>query len=279
MTVTHTLTTINQAVEIGQALPRSWFRGHSNTYNKLVPSVFRPGSWLPPTVIDSERRYLAEFKRAAPSLLPPASQPNDDIGWLFLAQHHGLPTRLLDWTQSVLVGVYFATNHQEQDGELWAINPFHLNALSSLDGIATAYDAPVLQFAHEAMVRIAPSEGEATKLWFPIALLPPMVFPRLVSQLSAFTIHPRPYQNGELQELLPNDQDLVRYFIPAHCKGPMRSDLAELGITQRTMFQDLDSLSASIVEGLPRMQEQRQPPHWDAANASAIPAKSNPGQP
>jgi FRG domain len=262
MTKTHKLTKIEQAVQIGTSLANSWFRGQPDTYDNLTPGAYRPGkqTWRGPA---TERTYLTEFKRAAPALESAVPPPDDNVAWLFLAQHHGLPTGLLDWTQSVLVGLYFATDKSDKDGELWAMDPYALNKLSELPGIAAPSDDVVRKLVYEVVSSLVEKTRSVPNQRAPVALLPPMNFPRLVSQLSAFTIHPAPSSGNGIPELLSNDIQLVRYVIPMNCKGPLRANLAKLGITPRTMFQDLDSLSASIVEELPRIREATEPPHWD----------------
>jgi hypothetical protein len=73
-----------------------------------------------------------------------------------------------------------------------------------------------------------------------------MSFPRMVSQLSTFTIHPKPLTRCTIPELLEDETNLVRYIIPSENKDQLRKDLSKLGITHRTLFQDLESISVSI---------------------------------
>jgi hypothetical protein len=100
------ITTISHAVEIALRMWGYWFRGVSKPYNDLTPGAFREphggfqGSF--------ESTYLDEFRRIAPSLSDNLPQRDEYLEWLFLAQHHGLPTRLLDWTESPLIALYFA---------------------------------------------------------------------------------------------------------------------------------------------------------------------------
>lgn len=128
-TKTDALSNIEKVVQLGTQLVHSWFRGQDKTYNNLTPGVFRKTTWLGE---NTERRYIADFKRAAPALATNTPTPkwDDHLAWLFLAQHHRLPTRLLDWTENVLVGLYFATGNQNEDGELWAMDPYALNEKS-----------------------------------------------------------------------------------------------------------------------------------------------------
>jgi hypothetical protein len=92
------------------------FRGVTDTKNhKLFPSVGRIDQSIlcGLSINDYERETLNRFKLRANSEITP--QPKDDWEWLALAQHHGLPTRLLDWTSSPLIALYFATKPEIQD--------------------------------------------------------------------------------------------------------------------------------------------------------------------
>jgi hypothetical protein len=266
---------ISAAVEVGMAYPRCWFRGHSHTPNNLTPSVFRKnfGGWGE----NAERMFVEDFKRAAPAIDPHTPDMDKPLEWLFLMQHHGLPTRLLDWTESVLVAVYFAvSDHRSDDGELWMMDPRALNRLSHLDDrIASVRDREVQWLAAQAgytrdeLMLHSRTEFVA----FPIALLPPMNFPRIVSQLSAFTIHPPDAGQNSIRECLGEAKpgafrSLERHVIPADCKEHLFQDLISLGITRRTLFQDLDSLAKGIVEQYELPQRVVRDPRLSPAKAT-----------
>ena len=276
MTTTYTLTTIQQAIEVGTTLSRSWFRGHATVCNELTPKVFRD-KYAPHrrAVAGFELRIIEGFKRSAPALASTVPADDDSIGWLVLMQHHGTPTRLLDWTESLLVALFFAVSEEPtKDGELWAMYPEELNVHSckAVWGTFLPQDPFVRYLAS------APSETDKEKLVsdlkkalkepdipkYPVALLPPLRFERMIAQLSTFTLHPKPLKGNTIPELLTDAKKLVRYIIPANAKPKLQRDLESLRITRRTLFPDLDGLSQSIVYSLDVVAYgPPTPPHWD----------------
>jgi hypothetical protein len=116
--------------------PTLWFRGHADASWKLLPGVLRnpfvnrvKQLVLNPTdpgevklgIDISERMINNEFRTEGASLLPPRAEPVDIY---FTAQHYGLPTRLLDWTQNPLAALFFAANEiPTVNGEVLVAHP------------------------------------------------------------------------------------------------------------------------------------------------------------
>lgn len=103
-----------------------WFRGVRKSNWELIPRVYRH---LDPTesVGEAEDDIQEDFIRRAPSLS--SYQPSNAWEWYFLMQHYGAPTRLLDWTENALMGLYFAVKDNEglHDAAVWALDPWWLN--------------------------------------------------------------------------------------------------------------------------------------------------------
>jgi len=98
-----------------------WFRGQADKKWSLQPSLFRKGRGL-----NAELTLMKRFKQSAFGILP--KQPQTEWEWLLIMQHYGVPTRLLDWTESPLVGIYFAVYEKKTvPGVLWALLPVELN--------------------------------------------------------------------------------------------------------------------------------------------------------
>jgi hypothetical protein len=248
MTNRYTISRVEQVVEIATTLSGSWFRGHARIYNELTPKLFRKQwdiVWQFRPIL--ELSLIESFKRGAPALQPSVPNQDNHVAWLFLMQHHGGHTRLLDWTESALIALYFVvSDHETDDGELWAMYPDALNEKSGFHGIPLP-NHPILNFfvqehGHEPK-KLAEELGLKEVPNYPLAVTPPMNFARMVAQLSTFTIHPTPKRGNSIPELLPDEQHLVRYIILGSSKEKLRKDLAALGIKRSTLFPDLDSLS------------------------------------
>ena len=251
---TYLLKNINDAVLIGTTLSRSWFRGHSKVCNELTPRIFRSEFSIQRSAMEFERSIIEHFKRESP-ILYDGELPgkDDDVEWLFLMQHHGTPTRLLDWTDSPLIALYFAIcDDESEDGELWAMYPEALNQLTGLTGISLPRSREVSFLAREHLYSNHSDQmAEALRMKvpeYPIALKPPMKFHRMVAQLSGFTIHPIPKTGFTITDMLFDKRFLVRYIVPAAVKRTLQQNLAALGITRRSLFPDLDGLSKSIID-------------------------------
>lgn len=258
---TYEVQTIQQAVEIGTTLTGHWFRGHPELYGNLTPSVFRQSLLdrvsLPPEISDRARAvegHMADgFRLKAPAVYRDLPGRHDLLGWLFLMQHHGTPTRLLDWSENALVALYFAVRDaQDRDGELWAMSPVHLALAGGMPGLPVHDSIPIARLAANALSRepeyVAQRFGEIIddEDLTPLPLFPPLSFPRMVAQSSTFTIHPAPSNGNSITELLNDEQQLVRYLIRSRSKVQLQHDLSALCINEFVLFPDLDGLSVYL---------------------------------
>jgi len=248
------ITQIEQVIKIGKGLTRSWFRGHPETYNNLAPRIFRKDrQFLRP---DYEMFIIERFKKVAPALNSNVPGKEDNLEWLILMQHHDAPTRLLDWTENILIALYFAVkDYPKKDGEIWALYPDELNKRSGIPGRMLLSKNPNLQYLAKEVYYRENAKLELAKSLklndipkYPIAFLPTLNFLRMVVQSSTFTIHPVPEKGNQIQDLLIGEKKfLVRYIIPAENKVFLLDNLNSLEIKHYRLFPSLDSLSKDIV--------------------------------
>ena len=105
-----------------------WFRGHAHIDWSLMPSALR---YKELARRNQALELLDGFKQVAELKIP--RRPDDELGWHQLAQHNGLPTRLLDWTENPLAALYFACwSHPADDGLVFMINPVALNGITGV---------------------------------------------------------------------------------------------------------------------------------------------------
>lgn len=211
-----------------------WWRGQACSDWKLKSGIHRKGG-APGT----EQNLAARFKREARMRHPSVPHHKDLAGWLFLAQHYGLPTRLLDWTESPLVGLFFAIReHTEEDGVLWALSPYQLNEAQLGEKVLLNPDDPRAQQLIRRAFNTEVEEIPATA-----AVYPDHHDLRLVNQLGAFTIHGT---SEPMEASAEAEQYLVRFDIPAEVKLKMAFSLDALGIRLANLFPDLQHLAAQI---------------------------------
>ncbi len=168
--------------------------------------------------------------------------------WLALAQHHGLPTRLLDWTYSPLVALHFATsdfNSFGKDGAIWAINysdtreylPDQLKLAISEEG-SHIFTAEILEKVVDELPKLEKLRPESYALFFE----PPSLDERIVTQHAVFSMMSDP--NTLINDWLEGKK--IRYFkiiIPSGLKWEIRDKLDQSNIHERVLFPGLDGLA------------------------------------
>ena len=212
-------------------------------YNSPMHQIFKP---------HQEHILLEKFKRYSPSLIPNQPEDDDFLTWLLWLQHYGMPTRLLDWSENILVAAFFAVidNHNE-DGELWSLWPDELNSVSEIDGMALRNHRKVKFLCAEPyhsnpdqLVIELEIDSRPTS---PIAFLPRNLFPRMSTQMSVFTVHPSLKDGGKtITEVVLSDQGICKYIIPKNLKSQFEQKLSYLGINHRTLFPDLEGMAKFI---------------------------------
>lgn len=191
------------------------FRGESELGRPLMPKAGRVGGHKgaarkKPYKLDDEKNALEAFKRQARPYL--GHTPACDLEWLAIAQHHGMATRLLDWTESILVAAYFAVGAAGTKG------PAIIHGVKGLQ--------PVTQADAEA-----PFATQRVGLY-----QPPHISPRIPAQSSVFTLHPDP-------TVIFAPSGLMTWHISEGACGSIKAVLDSCAINEASLFPDIDGLS------------------------------------
>lgn len=218
------------------------FRGLSDAGYELKTSLIR----LQGQYWDLERHLIRNFRKYAHR-----NVVEKDIiwNWLSVAQHHGLPTRLLDWTYSPFVAMHFATCKLDRypvDGAIWCVDyvrahellPEVLRRLLEDEGSNT-FTIPILA---EGAQRLDEFDGLSTDD-FVVFFEPPSLDDRIVNQYALFSVMSNP--RSHLDQWMLKHPDIWRkVVIPSELKWEIRDKLDQANITERVLFPGLDGMCA-----------------------------------
>ena len=220
------------------------FRGLNDARQDLSTSLARlAGSHADPARL--ELALLRNFRKYAHAQ---TQESGDSIWhWLALAQHHGLPTRLVDWTYSPLVALHFATEDPrffDNDGAVWCVNFVQANTRLPKRLRALLEEEQSQTFTIEMLGRFATlRDFDATASDpFVVFMEPPSIDTRILNQFALFSLMPGP--TSCLDEWLRAHPDLCRKIVvPAPVKWEIRDKLDQANVNERTLFPGLDGLS------------------------------------
>lgn len=217
------------------------FRGHANVKFELIPSLYRADG------LDYyEREMVREFKNNCDHLVK--KRPKHEVDWMFYMQHHGMPTRLLDWSESALIALFFAvenTDMHNEDGCVWILDPWALN----YDWGEKALRLPSSGSDYVQDHTINPNDPDvprSPKSKLPIAVRTQRNSIRAVNQKAMVTVHG--YSKEPINEIeCSNGSEVTaKINIPASYKPKILDELFRIGVSHQLIYPSPDSLSKDI---------------------------------
>ena len=215
------------------------YRGASDAGEGLSHSLARLGGGH-----ELERQLMRAFRKYAAQ----DAVPHDtDWDWLALGQHHGLPTRLLDWTYSPYVALHFATQNREKydrDGLVWCIDYARAHVLLPAPLRALLDEEGANLFTTELLDRAAQELGDLERYGdeFVLFVEPPSFDARIVNQYALFSVIAR--AEARLDDWMEHHPEIaLRVVVPAGLKWEVRDKLDQANLTERVLFPGLDGPS------------------------------------
>jgi len=207
-----------------------WYRGHSDLSHSLVPSALR---YETEDDRNSALNLLAEFRRVGEIKLQRPPRWDEEFRWVQLAQHYGLPTRLLDWTESPTVALYFACQNPDSDGAVYVMNPIDLNR-------ASFPSRPKILDQHQDSKMIAKylslkGSQDGRRRLKTVAINPVWNSERIMAQKGVFTLHGTEFNLDGNQA-----PSLVAIPVFQDFKKAIQGDLERIGIDEMAMFPEIE---------------------------------------
>jgi len=249
---------------------RYFYRGESEQGHKLQPRLMRNKdviesysklySCSTDCIVELQYALLERFRRYASSqnignafLSSTGESPTLDE-WLCIAQHHGLPTLLIDWSLQPLIGLYFSVRDvamHDRPGRFWYLKL--KNRKNRKENTVRFRDRSGIKNRILLADEKKDSDGLfVNKIDVPRIIVPWVFNKRIESQHARFTYSGRKYINEGLEDI----EDEIRpwealdwFEVPAANKGQIKQDLEKLQIHEKTLFPDLDGLARYLKDG------------------------------
>ncbi|CAH7382533.1 FRG domain-containing protein [Vibrio chagasii] len=221
--------------DLGVGYYSALFRGHSNSDYKLLPTILRGDNF------EKERSYFYDYKSYSTNL---NGKKYNNWDTLIDMQHYGAPTRLLDWTESLGVAIYFALLGDLNNPCIWALDPFKLNEIST--GQPILYDISDVQ-------DLGCNDGTASNYKFilnnifagvgtvehPFAFRPNHIHSRIAAQKGLFTCHTNNHDPIEVS----CPEAVRKILIPAELIQELKIHLRMFSLDEYSLFPDKQGLA------------------------------------
>lgn len=226
---------LNYVKEIIESNEKIWFRGMCDATFKLNSGIFRE-QLNRSELISKEKTNYYLFRN-----MGMLDHEKTDWDLLYIMQHHGVKTRLLDWTESFAVALFFAytTWNQKSDAVVWLLKPRKLNELT-----INSYGYRVLSGGDNEYLKFIIKEGNTNSR----AIFPVKNNKRVIAQQGVFTLQGNsmlPLEE-ELDGKILSEGVLMKINIPKELASDVEAFLRVSGINYYTLFPDLDGLARFI---------------------------------
>jgi hypothetical protein len=215
------------------------YRGGSDAAAGLSSGLVRLGGDT-----ELERQLMRAFRKYARL---DAVAHDTAWDWLALGQHHGLPTRLLDWTYSPYVALHFATQNRQKydrDGVVWCVDYVRAHEQLPPQLRAVLDEEGANLFTTELLDEAAPGLGDLEQYGddFVLFVEPPSFDARIVNQYALFSVISR--AEARLDDWIERHPDIaLRVVVPRELKWEVRDKLDQANVTERVLFPGLDGIS------------------------------------
>jgi hypothetical protein len=241
-----------------------WFRGQSRARWGLLPTLYRPaalGHYDESSIFEIFKSWGTPYV---------SRLPRDDWEWYFLARHHSLPSRLLDWTGSLFIAIYFAlwdqvsgrsrieiaTEAEQPEGParydddsptIWVLDAGTLNRCvlgERMDRVLIPGGSRTERYLPDALEKLKDPDNE-----LPLALLPPRISERITAQQGVFTLHGhgvKPLDQVATESSADCPIRLGRVLLNRTTIARTWQDLHTAGVGQLSVFPDLDGVAKHI---------------------------------
>lgn len=233
--------------------PKLWFRGLRDFDYPLLPSIARRG-----LNVEYETIYLSKFKsKAVPYLNQVPIRPSCEgicayWEWLFLMQHYGVPTRLMDWSEDALVALIFAIDldaseeEKSKDAAVWCLNPVKLNTAFTFHDYYPEGYIPNVQ--EKGAYDIFGPQKNPFQNKKPAAVYGPMNSPRIIVQRGTFTVFPYTVPLVDMKDLTDSYQYLIKIVLAKEFRTSLTEQLRRYGITKAQLMPELGSVAQEIFQ-------------------------------
>jgi hypothetical protein len=233
-----------------------WFRGAKDCDDGLVPGAY----WRKNV---NEQDLVVEFMSQAPQYVAMsngscgAENPRNRWEWYFLMQHYGLPTRLLDWTENALAGLFFALWREGPQPCVWVLDASQFNEKTVGD---CAVFSPPGKFSEHWLPyesegqKVGCAKGERIEFLYlretytnekPIAVFAARRNQRIIAQQGTFTVHGS--DTHSISDLFPpGTSPLDRIDVEPAARKTLLAELEMCGVTELRLFPELDKLAPYI---------------------------------